>query len=351
MCARPIALIPMLLGIVWIAPDVASGQQAPSGFDSLDALKASYAKQAIDLERRKIADMAALAVKQTGDEAEQTYRELFGLAIARDLFAEAEPASIKYANTPGGDPRDQAVAAYVGIVAKANRGEYDASLAELKAYFDRYPVAEDASKRVDPGLAVAIGEAYLQRVMRGGRYDIAAKVCELIAARRTEPEVRAHFVERLARIGMIGKPAPDIQGLDVDGDKVALSSLKGKVVLVDFWATWCPPCVASVPDLQALRVKYGKDGFEILGVNLDAHREDVGSIEKAKPLVKKFLLDARIGWPNVLVGLSDAKSDPAIAYGVEDIPASFLIDRDGKIIDVEQVGPGLDAAVAKALKP
>lgn len=346
MSARRIALVTLA---AWISSVSIASAQAPAGFDSLDALKASYAKQAADLERRKIADMTALAARQTGDAMEVTYREIFALAIARDLFTEAEPAAFNYLKTPGGEVRDNAVASYVSVIAKANRGEYAASMADLQAYFDRFPVDADPAKRVDPGLAVAIGEAYLQRLLRGGRYADAVKVCEMISARRSEPEIRDHFRERLARVQMVGKLAPEIQGKDVDGDSVSLAGLKGKVVLIDFWATWCPPCIANVPDLQALRKKYGKDGFEILGVNLDARREDVGSVEKATPIVKRFLLDARISWPNLMASAGGA-GDPAAAFGVEEIPASFLIGRDGKIVDVEQVGPGLDEAVAKALK-
>lgn len=346
MIARRLALLPLLLPLV----AAARAQAPPGGYDSLEALRASYAKQAADLDRRRVADLTALAAKLMGEESEAAYRELFSLAIARDLFAEAEAASLAYAKREGGDVRDHAVGVYVGVIAKANRGEFDASLADLKAYFEQHPVAQDPAKRVDPGLAIAIGEAYLQRALRGGRYDIASKACEMIMARRPEPEVRAHFRERLTRIAMVGKPAPEIQGVDVDGDKVSLADFKGKVVLVDFWATWCPPCVASVPDLQALQAKYGKDGFAILGVNLDARHEDVGNVEKAKPIVKKFLLDARASWASILAGPGGASGDPAALFGVEDIPASFLIGRDGKIVDVEQVGPGLDAAVAKALK-
>ena len=345
MIARQIALVSFA---VWMLSAPFASAASAGDFDSLDALRASYAKQGIDLERRKIADMTALAAKQTGDAMEATYRELFGLAIALNLFDDAESAAIAYLNTPGGELRDNAIAAYVGVIAKANRGEYDASLADMKTYLERFPIDADPAKRIDPGLAVAIGEAYLQRVIRGGRYDVAAKASEMIMARRPEPEVRAHFRERLDRVGMVGKPAPDVQGKDVDGREVTISSLKGKVVLVDFWATWCPPCVANVPDLRALRAKYGKDGFEVIGVSLDARREGVGSVDKARPILRKCLLDARVSWPVIL---SDpVAGGPEAAFRVDDIPASFLIGRDGRIVDVEQVGPGLDAAVARALK-
>ena len=107
-----------------------------------------------------------------------------------------------------------------------------------------------------PALLFAVGEAYLQRLIQGGRYDIARKVCRLAAANRADPAIKAYFERREARLDLIGKPAPQIEGKDVDGKPVRLSDLKGKVVLVDFWATWCPPCVASFPTLRQLSREY-----------------------------------------------------------------------------------------------
>ena len=78
---------------------------------------------------------------------------------------------------------------------------------------------------------------------------------------------------------MIGKPAPEIEGKDVDGKPIRLADLKGKVVLVEFWATWCPPCVASFPTLRHLTRDYKDRGFAILGVNLD----DLARSESGQP--------------------------------------------------------------------
>ena len=322
---------------------------ARDDYKSLDDLRDSYAKQLLDLDRRRVADLSALAARLKGDEAEASYRELFEIAVARDLYAEAEAAAEHYRKTSGADPREKALATLVAIIAKANRGEYDRSLADLAAAFQAAPAADDPSRRVDPGTAIALGEAYLQRLLRGNRPDVARKACEMILARRADPEVRDHFTARLARIAMIGRPAPPIVGRDVDGKPATLAELRGKVVLVDFWATWCPPCVAAFPRMNALQARYGTDGFVILGVNLDARREGAGEVSRVTPAVRQFLLNSRASWPNVLIGASRPE-DPASTYAVEEIPANFLIGRDGTVLRVETAGPDLEKAVAEAIK-
>ncbi|MDB5349376.1 MAG: resA 5 [Planctomycetota bacterium] len=345
---RPTAISLCLLSSL-LGPSARAQDVARPSYASLEELKASYAKQLLDLDRHRIADMAGLAAKQKGEDAETTYRELFHIAVVRDLYTEADPAADAYLKTESADPGNRAMAVFINVIEKANRGQYDESLADLTAFFQRAPVKDDGKPRLDPDMVIPIGEAYLQRLIRGGRYDIAKKVCELALARRSEPNIRSHFAARMARINMLDKPAPQIVGKDVDGKTIRLSDFKGKVVLVDFWATWCPPCVAMIPELQALQTRYGKDGFVILGVNLDARREDVGSIAKATPVVRQFLLDSRASWPSLLVGpASDA--DPAALFGVDEIPASFLIDRTGKVVHIELSGSELDKAIKAALK-
>ena len=192
---------------------------------------------------------------------------------------------------------------------------------------------------------IAIGEAYLQRLIRGGQYDIAGRSASLRS--HAAPIPRCTRISRPASPGSRCRQPPAIVGRDVDGKTIRLEDLKGKVVLVDFWATWCPPCVAMFPELQTLQASTGKDGFVILGVNLDARREDVGDVAKASPVVRQFLLNTH-SWPNILVGTA-AAGDPASAFGVEEIPANFLIDRAGKIIHLELTGPELEKAIRGAL--
>ena len=141
-------------------------------------------------------------------------------------------------------------------------------------------------------------------------------------------------------------PAPALELKSLDGREYSLAELKGKTVVVDFWATWCPPCVQQTPYYSALRAKYASKGFEILGVNLDSEREDLsGDAKKATAVVRNFILANRVAWPNIMGGADQAK-----AFGVTDIPATFLVDKSGKIIHVQANGVELERAIADALK-
>jgi thiol-disulfide isomerase/thioredoxin len=191
-----------------------------------------------------------------------------------------------------------------------------------------------------------VGEAFLQRLIKAGEYSTARRVCTTFINDSVDPNVKNHFAARLARIEMLGKPVPEIAGVDPDSKKVNLSDYKGKVVLIDFWATWAPPCVAQMPYYSALRSKYGEKGFEVLGVNVDAANQNAQK-ESVIPGVRRFLLAMRVSWPTVMNGTG--ANDFTRAFGVTDVPANFLIDRNGKIIGVELSDVDLDKAIAKAV--
>jgi thiol-disulfide isomerase/thioredoxin len=114
-----------------------------------------------------------------------------------------------------------------------------------------------------------------------------------------------------------GKPAPAFSLKAFDGSAVSLESLRGKVVLLDFWATFCAPCIAALPELQALHAKYGERGFAVVGVTVDDR----------PALVKKALEQAKVRYP-ILQGT------PAVwnAYKVNALPALVLVGRDGTIV-------------------
>jgi thiol-disulfide isomerase/thioredoxin len=343
------------LAVVSLVPPAAA--QDPGGgskaYSSLADLEASYERQLTDLERRKLADLVVLAGRLNGIEAESAFRAAFDLSVARGLYAEAEPSARAYLARKKGEPETQALAASVILVAHAERGEFERSLAELKQFLDSRAAAPVPDDRRLPGaLICAVGEAYLQRLIRGGRFDIARQVCHL-ALNNTHPDkvVQTYFTERLARLDLVGKLAPAIEGTDVDGRTVRLADLKGKVVLVDFWATWCPPCVASFPQIRELNLAHRDQGFAVLGINLDLLAQDAsGKQANAKEVlsaVRWFLLEHLASWPNVIGPGAEAA---AKAYGVNEVPASFLVGRDGTILQVELSGKALSQAVTQALK-
>jgi len=136
-----------------------------------------------------------------------------------------------------------------------------------------------------------------------------------------------------------GTPAPEISLPDISGQTVSLSSLKGTVVLIDFWASWCGPCRKNNPNLLALYEKFKDKGFEILGVSVDKSNTDWKSAIAKDGLTWKQLID-NAGW----------NSQATIDYGVEAIPASFLVDRKGTVRGVNLEGRELDGMVKKLLK-
>jgi thiol-disulfide isomerase/thioredoxin len=320
----------------------------PGEFKELEALNASYHEQLTGIERRWINDLATLAGKATGSAAEATYRQLFNLAIARDLCSAAMPAAEHYLAMPRSSGQDvRALATLVQVLARAEKGDHNQSLADLGRLFKESANGPRAGALADTETALGVGESYLQRLIRSGRYDVARKLCELACQKDAPAEVQSHFEARMARLDLVGKLAPPIAGLDVDGRPVSLADLKGKVVLVDFWATWCPPCVASIPALNTLAQKHRDQGFVILGINVDAMHEDVKDAKTALPVVRRFLIKHGVSWTNLLNG--KGAGDFATAYGVEEIPANFLIDRGGKVIAVEQSGDELERAIVAAL--
>jgi thiol-disulfide isomerase/thioredoxin len=117
-----------------------------------------------------------------------------------------------------------------------------------------------------------------------------------------------------------GSPAPDFTLKTLDGKDVTLSSLKGKAVMVNFWATWCEPCKIEMPWLVELQDKYRKDGFEIIGVAMD----DSGQKE-----ISEFARKMKVNY-TVVIG-SEKVAD--LYGGLDGLPTNFFLDRNGKVID------------------
>jgi len=121
-----------------------------------------------------------------------------------------------------------------------------------------------------------------------------------------------------AELGVVGTLAPDFELATAEGGKAKISDYRGKIVMLNFWATWCGPCQREIPDFIGFQQKYGPKGLTIIGVALD---------EAGK--VTDFIKASRINYP-VLIG----NGEIAQAYGgVRSIPTTVLIDREGKIIN------------------
>jgi len=150
------------------------------------------------------------------------------------------------------------------------------------------------------------------RTHEGKEYGFCSEKC----AKAFEADPAAYLLPEFPR------PAPKFALKDLAGRAVSNESLKGKVVLLDFWATWCVPCRKSMPELQALHKKYAQRGFTVVGVSIDE-----GGPARSK--VKKFVTSKKITYPIAI----DAEQNPAWdAFLVKAVPAAYLIDRDGRIV-------------------
>ena len=129
--------------------------------------------------------------------------------------------------------------------------------------------------------------------------------------------------------------APDFTLQDLSGKKVRLADFKGKVVLIEFWATWCPPCRAEIPTIERLHAQYGSKGLTVLAIALDEGGWDE---------VKAFAAEHKISY-TVLKGTEDVSSK----YMVRLIPSTFLVDKEGNI-KKRYMGGGSSEAVEQDIK-
>jgi peroxiredoxin len=137
----------------------------------------------------------------------------------------------------------------------------------------------------------------------------------------------------------VGEMAPDITMDDPDGKSFSLSNLRGKYVLVDFWASWCGPCRAENPNVVNAYQRYKNKNFTILGVSLDQTKDNWLKAIKDDKLEWKQISDLKF-WESAAVPL----------YKIQGIPYNVLIDPQGKIIASELRGPALEAKLAEVLK-
>jgi len=199
-------------------------------------------------------------------------------------------------------------------------------------------LAEDPDPQL---ISLATSAARLPEML--GDQEMALRVHKKLAdllADSDNPAIQQQ-AERLRgvvrRMELPGKKM-ELTGTTLEGEPFDISSLEGNIVLVDFWASWCGPCRASLPHLKELYDAYNDRGFEIVGVNLDRSREDID----------KFLEDTPLPWVNLFK--EEGQPEAAGYYGVMGIPTYFLVGADGKVISTNARG-SLDQLLEERLGP
>jgi len=205
-----------------------------------------------------------------------------------------------------------------------------AALTELNINVD-LPIFEKAHSELAPNF----GHSYYHEAVGRRIADIKAN------QKMIQQKQDAQLTQAPAGAGMpsIGAVAPELSFNDPSGKKRSLSDLKGKYVLIDFWASWCGPCRRENPAVVALYNKYKNRGFEIFSVSLD---KDKGKWTQA-------IAQDKLTWPNHVSDLKGWASDASKIYGVRSIPHTVLLDPDGVIIGSALRGPNLEAKLVEVL--
>jgi len=150
--------------------------------------------------------------------------------------------------------------------------------------------------------------------------DRARKLAEEMINSPAPEAFKARAKGVIHRIDLLGKPVP-LQFTAVDGREVDLAQLKGKVVLIDFWATWCRPCIVSLPKVKQAYEKFHADGFEIIGISCDENRE----------ALETFVSRNDMPWPQYFDGKRQDENRFTREFGIIGVPHMLLIDRNGRL--------------------
>ena len=249
-------------------------------------------------------------------------------------------------NSPSKDLAKEAQRLVVVSEAQQILSSGDAKAAEGLVSKTTAMLAADPDDIQTAGLAMQLAGAFEH--MPGGEAVAAAAYRSFgpAMAKSSNEQIQKmgeSFAGTLRRLSLPGHPM-EISGTLLNGKPFDQKTLAGKVVLVDFWATWCGPCVAEIPNVLEQYEKYHKDGFEVVGISLDQERE----------ALEKFVTEQKLPWP---ILFEEPKGDGwqhplATFYGISGIPTVVLIGRDGNVITLdargEKLGERLDAIFKKA---
>jgi peroxiredoxin/predicted negative regulator of RcsB-dependent stress response len=305
----------------------ASARSAEPATANVAAIQAKH-------DRAFINDLAAyLRQNPKADDRDQAYAALFNKAIEHDWFSEAEELGRQYLMSDPDGPV-KALAQIILTMSRAQAGQFDEALKRFKE------LMQGLGQNEQEEFAASFADDLATTAITAGEFATAREVYTSLLNRfRDSPNLRQKVQNDLKRLDKVGKLAPSFAVEDLKAKTVRLQAYRGKYVLVDFWATWCAPCIGELPRLQAAYRAYRAVGFEIIGVSLDESKTAVVDFAKAR----------NIPWP--LVHNASSGADLVEAFGVSSIPATYLIDPEGNIIRLDLRGKALDETLGRMIKP
>lgn len=263
-------------------------------------------------------------IKITGDKDQQLLTEM-NTAIAQEMYTMLAISFMGQGKDVNA-PENKALADSIGRL-------YISAKANTKTVFDKI-----VNENTDSYVSAIILNKHLAKERPlteiKARYE---RLSNRVKQSNLGKDLKATIADYSA-IG-IGRIAPDFTLNTPDGNPVSLSSLRGKCVLIDFWASWCGPCLREAPNIKKVYEKYHDKGFEVLSVSVDDNKDKwIQAIEKHQ--LNWLHVSALKGW----------KCPVAQLYKVSGVPAMFLIDQKGKIVSTKARGEALEKEVSKLCK-
>jgi thiol-disulfide isomerase/thioredoxin len=313
--------------------------------DSLEGIEAAYQNELTAAELKRLNRIAGLAGKKTGEESHALWRLYFETVIADELFAQAEKTAENLLIKPELPVDIKGMAEATHIIAEARRGALEESIVSLKNLFSKDAAPKDEDQRLPVHVRLGLIEVYLRTFVDAGRYDLALKAIDTMAPMAENEDVKTYLADEKTAIQRIGQPVPAITGVDVDGREFSMASLKGKPVLVLFWATWDEVSENQIESLVSLAENYKSKGLEVVAVNVDNLRENADPDKELAVDVRKFLIENNLLWKCLIS--EDGDRDYAKQFGVRYLPANLVVDKAGIIRHADRSTSGLAQALAE----
>ena len=201
------------------------------------------------------------------------------------------------------------------------------------------PPIEELAARFPGGIGAFV---FFSRLISAVEAQAPAALPALVARLEASPNSRVRELgEKRRRVLLAFERPLELKFTALDGREVDTAQWRGKVVIVDFWATWCVPCIQAIPKLKTLYARYHDQGLEIVNISVDN--------ANARPALEKLVAKLEIPWPQFFDGKAHA-TEYAVRYGVQPIPHVLLAGPDGKIVAVNPTPEKLEAEIKRLLK-